>query len=60
MGCEPLAGKGNLNTAEWWRYPWPPRLPFTVPVDDQGYADVWGFQLILANIAKQAPPDWEF
>jgi len=59
-GCVPLEGKTKLNTAEWWRWPWPPHLPFTVPVDENGYADVWGFQLLLADMAKLAPADWPF
>ena len=59
-GCLPLDGKGALNTAEWWRWPWPPHIPFTVAVDEEGYADPWAFQRILADMAKLAPPDWQF
>jgi hypothetical protein len=49
-----------LNTAEWWRWPWPPNIPFTVAVDEEGYADVWAFQRLLADMARLAPPGWEF
>src|SRR3954471_3334874 len=32
-GCDPLEGKGSLNTAELWQMPWE-RWPFTVPLED--------------------------
>lgn len=31
-GCNPLDGKGPLNTAELWQMPWQ-RWPFTVPLE---------------------------
>ena len=43
-GCEPLAGKGPLNTAEWWTGP---KGPFTVPIegaDDR--CEFWALQKI--------------
>ncbi len=58
-GCEPLEGVGPLNTAEWWRFPWEPHVPFTVPVDEDGYADPWGFQRLLSDMARLAPKGWE-
>jgi hypothetical protein len=42
--CEPLAGKGRLNTAEWWIGP--DRRPFTVPVENDGRCDFWAIQKI--------------
>lgn len=58
-GCEPLKGKTPLNTAEWWRWPWG-GCPFTVPVDPDDYVETWAFQRLLADMARLAPPNWEF
>lgn len=58
-GCAPLEGQTTLNTAEWWRWPWG-GYPFTVPVDPEGFVDVWAFQRLLADMARLAPDDWEF
>jgi hypothetical protein len=59
LGCKPCEGLTSLNTAEWWQYPWG-GYPFTVPVDEDGYADYWAFEHILAGMHKLAPPDWQF
>ena len=59
-GCEPLAGLTPLNTAEWWRWPWRPSPPFTVPVDELGRCDAVSWHRLLADLAKYAPPDWQF
>jgi hypothetical protein len=32
-GCEPLAGLGKLNTAEWWHCKERGGYPFTVPIE---------------------------
>ena len=58
-GCEPLEGLGPLNTAEWWRWPWG-GVPFTVPVEADGRMDEWALRRIESDMAKLAPPDWEF
>ncbi len=58
-GCAPLEGKTQLNTADWWRWPWG-GSPFTVPVEPDGFCELWAFQRILANMATLAPDDWEF
>jgi len=57
-GCKPLEGKGALNTAEWWQYPW--GQPFTVPCDDDGICDQWAFLRVITDMAKCAPRDWTF
>ncbi|QRE74156.1 hypothetical protein [Methylobacterium aquaticum] len=44
-GCEPLPGKGRLNTAEWWHRPGK-GPPFTVPVEEDGHSDFWAIQRI--------------
>lgn len=59
-GCFPLEGKGSLNTAEWWRWPWPGGKPFIVPVDDEGYCDIWAFQRLKTDMWRLAPEDWQF
>ena len=58
-GCEPLEGKGPLNTAEWWRMPWG-GYPFTVSVDEEGRCDSWALNRLIADIIRLAPPGWEF
>jgi hypothetical protein len=58
-GCTPLSGKGKLNTAEWWCWPWG-GAPFTLPVDENGKIDQWAFHRLLADMAKLAPTEWEF
>ncbi len=44
-GCEPLPGKGRLNTAEWWCRP-SKGPPFTVPVEEDGRSDFRAIQRI--------------
>jgi hypothetical protein len=39
--CQPLEGKGPLNTAEWWRGP---NGLFTVPVETDGSCEFWALQ----------------
>lgn len=51
-GCEPLEGKGKLNTAEWWRSA---KGLFTVPIDDDGRCDFWAIQKICQQFGF--PPD---
>lgn len=58
-GCYPQEGLTPLNTAEWWRWPFP-APPFTVPVDDEGYIEQWAYQALMADMAKLAPIGWEF
>ena len=59
-GCKPLDGKGPLNTANWWRWPWG-GPPFTLPLPDgHGHIDEWAYRQLIADMAKLAPPGWEF
>jgi hypothetical protein len=58
-GCCPLEGMTQLNTAEWWRWPWG-GPPFTVPVEFDGSMDERSFQGIMHDMAQLAPPGWEF
>jgi hypothetical protein len=58
-GCKPLEGAGPLNTADWWRWPWG-GAPFLLPLDSNGMIDEWAFRRLLADMAKLAPPGWEF
>lgn len=57
-GCEPLEGKGRLNTAEYWRMPFQ-SYPFTVP-NEGGYVTQADLDYLINLIATSAPPDWEF
>jgi hypothetical protein len=57
--CSPLEGKGPLNTANWWRWPWG-GPPFVLPLDEGGVMDEWAFQRLLADMARLAPPNWKF
>jgi hypothetical protein len=58
-GCKPLTGKGPLNTAEWWRWPWG-GIPFLLPFEGET-VDAWALQkLIVADMAILAPSDWKF
>jgi hypothetical protein len=56
--CEPLVGKGELNSAEWWKAPW--GHPFTVPVESDGNCDQWALQRLIADIMRGAPSDTTF
>jgi hypothetical protein len=56
--CAPLDGKGNLNTAEWWKFEW--GHPFTVPVEAGGMCDEWAIQRLIADIMKCAPAGYRF
>lgn len=58
-GCTPLAGKGKLNTAEWWRMPWQD-YPFTVPVEEDGRMLEDDLQRLVVTIVNSAPPGTEF
>lgn len=58
-GCTPLEGKGRLNTAEWWRWPWG-GAPFILAVEDDEWVDLWAYQQLIADLAKLAPSDWVF
>ena len=57
-GCKPLAGKGRLNTAEWWQWPWG-GAPFLLPFDGD-VVDEWALQRLIADMAKLAPAGWAF
>jgi hypothetical protein len=56
--CEPLSGKGLLNTAEWWKTPW--GSLFIVPAEADGRCDEWAFQRLISDIMKLAPTSWVF
>jgi hypothetical protein len=56
--CEPLEGKGPLNTIEWWRTSW--NYPFTVPIESDGRCDEWAIHRLILDIVRTAPPDWKF
>lgn len=58
-GCYPAERLTQLNTAEWWRWPWG-AAPFTVPVEFDGSIDDRTFQGLMHDMAELAPPDWEF
>lgn len=59
-GCEPLKGRGTLNTANWWRWPWG-GAPFTLPLADKyGNIDEWAYRQLMADLARLAPDGWEF
>lgn len=48
IGAEPLEGKGQLNTAEWWRFD---GKIFTVPVEDEsGRCDFWAVQILCEQL----------
>jgi hypothetical protein len=53
LGCQPLEGKGKLNTAEWWRVG---GHLFTVPLETAdgriGQAD---FERLLARLRPNLP-----
>jgi hypothetical protein len=53
-GCQPLEGKGPLNTAEWWRMPWQ-AWPFTVPVEADGRLLQSDLDELLMMILESAP-----
>ena len=57
-GCRPAQGLGQLNTAEFWRFPWG-GYPFTVP-HEEGRMLRTDFDSIIIMIASAAPPDWRF
>lgn len=50
--CEPLQGKGPLNTAEWWKGH---GGPFTVPVEGDDQCEFWALQRICR--AFGLPPE---
>ena len=50
LGAEPLAGKGVLNSAEWWKMAGRP--PFTVPVEEDGRADFWAIQKLCKSLGE--------
>jgi len=58
-GCRPLAGKGALNTAEFWQTPWH-TYPFTVPVEDDGRMLDDDLRELVLRITASAPPDTTF
>lgn len=58
-GCYPQEGLTPLNTAEWWRWPFP-APPFTVPADDEGYLDAWAWMQLLEDMAALAPAGFQF
>jgi hypothetical protein len=50
-GCKPVAGKGRLNTADWWQWPWA-GVPFTLPFEAD-VVDQWALQKLLADMAER-------
>lgn len=58
-GCNPVEGKGRLNTAELWQKPWE-RWPFTVPVDADGKMLISDMDRLKAMIASSAPKGTKF
>lgn len=58
-GCNPLEGKGPLNTVELWQMPWQ-RWPFTVAVDDNGYITLGEMDRLQILIVGSAPPGTKF
>ena len=55
-GCEPLAGKGPLNTAEWWMGP---KGPFTVPIEgEDDRCEFWALQKIC-RLHGRMPSEFE-
>jgi len=57
QGCYPQEGLTPLNTAEWWRWPFP-GSPFTVPVNEDGSMDIWAYQRLMSEMARSAPNGW--
>jgi hypothetical protein len=47
IGAEPVQGATALNSAEWWRVPG--KLPFVVPVEDDGSCEYWAIQRICKD-----------
>jgi hypothetical protein len=58
-GCYPAEGLTPLNTAEWWRWPFP-APPFTVPIDDEDYCNMRAYLKLLSDMSRLAPPEWKF
>lgn len=58
-GCNPLAGKGPLNTAELWQMPWQ-RWPFTVPLENDGKLHMATMDHLLMLIVGSAPKGTKF
>lgn len=58
-GCNPLEGKGSLNTAELWQMPWE-RWPFTVALETEGQMRVETLERLRALIANSAPKGTRF
>jgi hypothetical protein len=56
--CEPLSGKGPLNTAEWWKAPW--GSPFTVPIEADGRCDEWAIQRVILDLVKCTPANFNW
>lgn len=57
LHCEPLEGKGRLNTAEWWKDR--DGYPFTVPVQNAGGdCDFWAIQRICRDLGDEACANW--
>jgi hypothetical protein len=48
--------KGPLNTAEWWKWPWPNATPFLVPIEDDGSLEYWAFHRIKRPIWRVLLP----
>ena len=52
IGAVPLEGKGELNTAEWWRLPNKP--PFTVPREDDGTCELWAIKRLCRELTGKS------
>jgi|tagenome__1003787_1003787.scaffolds.fasta_scaffold20862063_3 hypothetical protein len=58
-GCDPLEGKGSLNTAELWQMPWE-RWPFTVPLEDNSMMHMATMDRLRLLIVGSAPKGTQF
>jgi hypothetical protein len=58
-GCTPLEGKGQLNTAHWWCWPWG-GPPFTVPFDPDDMIDDQAARRLMLDMVRAAPLGWVF
>jgi hypothetical protein len=54
VGAIPLEGQTALNSAEWWIVPG--RVPFTVPIEEDGSCEFWAIQ----RICKELRGGWWF
>jgi hypothetical protein len=58
-GCNPLEGKGRLNTAELWQMPWE-RWPFTVALEADDHMHMSTMDELRMLIVSSAPKGTKF